>query len=150
MKGKGMMAKWLGRVFGEADGAHGLRRADRTGGGRDGGGTAERGGGLGGAHRTGGQGWTTEGGGARMALEPPVTEDDIRSFFAKLDAEERNVPAALAAEWRQLAAEAMERAKDAQEFAYQQGRLAAYVEVEKLFAEVARTFRGRQMAEEAE
>lgn len=134
MKGRGMMAKWLGRIFGEAD---------RAGGERDGGG-------LGGAHRTGGQGWTTEGGGARMALEPQVTEDDIRSFFAKLDAEERNVPAALAAEWRQLAAEAMERARDAQEFAYQQGRLAAYVEVEKLFAEVARTFRGRQMAEEVE
>lgn len=77
----------------------------------------------------------------RVQLEPEVSENDIVVFFAKLDAEERNVPAAMIAQWKQMAVEKMEQVKDAESFAFEQGRLAAYCEMEKLFIEMAEQYR---------
>ena len=65
-------------------------------------------------------------------------EADVRGFFAKLDAMERNVPAEMVAEWRQMAAERMAAVHTETEFAYEQGRLKAYIEIERMFREVAR------------
>lgn len=77
----------------------------------------------------------------RVQLEPEVSEGDIRSFFAKFDERERNVPVAMIAEWKQMTVEKMERVSDANGFAFQQGRLAAYCEMEKLFLEMAEQYR---------
>ena len=77
----------------------------------------------------------------RVQLEPEVSENDIVVFFAKLDAEERNVPAAMIAQWKQMAVEKMEQVKDAESLAFEQGRLAAYSEMEKLFIEMAEQYR---------
>ena len=41
----------------------------------------------------------------RVQLEPEVSEGDIRSFFAKFDERERNVPVAMIAEWKQMTVE---------------------------------------------
>lgn len=92
------------------------------------------------------------GGSRRRTPEAETTaEEDVRSFFAKLDAAERDVPAALVDEWRQMAAEGMERAADAQSFAFEQGRLRAYREVAGMFRDLARSYRGRPMeGEDAE
>lgn len=79
-----------------------------------------------------------EGGGECLVrLEPEVTQEDVRSFFAKYDAQERNVPAAMIAEWRQMAAEKMAAVHSAEEFAFEQGRLAAFAEMERAFMEIA-------------
>lgn len=72
-----------------------------------------------------------------VRLEPEVTEEDVRSFFAKYDAVERNVPVALVAEWKQIAAEKMAAVQSAEQFAFEQGRLAAFGEMEKAFLEIA-------------
>lgn len=77
----------------------------------------------------------------RVKLEPEVSECDIRSFFAKFDERERNVPAAMIAQWKQMAVEKMGLVKDAESFAFEQGRLAAYCEMEKLFLEMAEQYR---------
>ena len=86
----------------------------------------------------------------RVQLEPEVSENDIRMFFAKLDAEERNVPAAMIAQWKQMAVEKMEQVKDAESFAFQQGRLAAYCEMEKLFLGMAEQYRNASPEAEEE
>ena len=88
----------------------------------------------------------------RVQLEPEVSENDIQMFFAKLDAEERNVPAAMIAQWKQMAVEKMEQVKDAESFAFEQGRLAAYGEMEKMFLETAEEMKknGVQATEEGE
>ena len=70
-----------------------------------------------------------------IALEPAPTQEDVRSFFAKMDAVERNVPVAMVAAWKQMAAEKMAAVRSAEEFAFEQGRLAAFCEVEKMFLE---------------
>lgn len=70
-------------------------------------------------------------------LEPLVTESDVMSFFRKLDAEEMNVPAAMLVEWKLMAVEKMKNVESAEEFAFEQGRLAAYCEIEKMFLEMA-------------
>lgn len=75
-----------------------------------------------------------------VRIEPPVEESDIRSFFAKFDANERNVPVAIIAEWKQMAVEKMENVKSAEEFAFEQGRLSAYCELERAFLEMAQEF----------
>jgi len=64
--------------------------------------------------------------------------EDVKGFFAKLDAMERNVPAEMVAEWRQMAAERMAAVRTETEFAHEQGRLRAYIEIEGMFREVAR------------
>ena len=73
-----------------------------------------------------------------VKLEPEVTEEDVRSFFAKYDPVERNVPVAMIAEWKQMAAEKMAAVHSAEEFAYEQGRLTAYREMEQAFLEMGR------------
>ena len=78
-----------------------------------------------------------DGGAVRVVLEPEVTQEDVRSFYAKLDAVERNVPVALVTEWKQLAAEKMAAVRSAEEFAFEQGRLAAFGEMERAFLELA-------------
>ena len=76
-----------------------------------------------------------------VVLDPPVSENDVQSFFMKLDAEERNVPAAMVNEWKLMAIERMKTVESAEAFAYEQGRLAAYCEMEKLFIEMAEQYR---------
>lgn len=87
-----------------------------------------------------------------VVLEPPVSEKDVRAFFLKLDAEEMNVPAAVVIEWKQMAVERMKTVKSAEEFAYEQGRLAAYCEMEKMFLETAQEMKtgSAHVAEEGE
>lgn len=72
-----------------------------------------------------------------VVLEPPVAQADVESFYAKLDAVERNVPVALIAEWKLMAAEKMAAVRSAEEFAFEQGRLAAFGEMERAFLELA-------------
>ena len=86
------------------------------------------------------------GGAERVLLEPGVAEEDVRSFYAKLDAVERNVPVALVAEWKQMAAEKMAAVQSAEEFAFAQGRLAAFGEMERAFLEMAKELRGAEAA----
>lgn len=95
---------------------------------------------VGEGERMAGDGGRREGEGM-VALEPEVTQEDVRSFFAKYDAAERNVPVAMIAEWKQLAAEKMAAVHSAEEFAFEQGRLAAFCEMEKAFLEVAEEMR---------
>lgn len=83
-----------------------------------------------------------EGCAVRVVLEPEVTEEDVRSFFAKYDPVERNVPVAMVAEWKQMAAEKMAAVQSAEEFAFEQGRLAAFCEMEKAFLEVVEELKG--------
>ena len=87
-----------------------------------------------------------------VVLDPPVSENDVQSFFMKLDAEERNVPAAMVIEWKQMAIERMKTVESAEAFAYEQGRLAAYGEMEKMFLETAEEMKknGVQATEEGE
>ena len=98
--------------------------------------------------RGNGSDWSSRGAGGaeRVLLEPEVAEEDVRSFYAKLDAVERNVPVALVAEWKQMAAERMAAAKSAEEFAFAQGRLAAFGEMERAFLEMAKELRGAEAA----
>ena len=84
------------------------------------------------------------GGAERVLLEPEVAEEDVRSFYAKLDAVERNVPVALVAEWKQMAAERMAAVQSAEQFAFEQGRLAAFGEMERAFLEMAKELRGAE------
>ena len=79
-----------------------------------------------------------------IRLEPEVAEEDVRSFYAKLDAVERNVPVALVAEWKQMAAERMAAVQSAEQFAFEQGRLAAFGEMERAFLEMAKELRGAE------
>ena len=87
-----------------------------------------------------------------VVLDPPVSENDVQSFFMKLDAEERNVPAAMVNEWKLMAIERMKTVESAEAFAYEQGRLAAYGEMEKMFLETAEEMKknGVQAMEEGE
>lgn len=71
-----------------------------------------------------------------IMLEPEPTQEDVKSFFAKLDEVERNVPVAMVATWKQLAAEKMAAVRSAEEFAFEQGRMAAFCEMEKAFLEM--------------
>ena len=73
-----------------------------------------------------------------VRIEPEVTQEDVRSFFAKYDPVERNVPVAMIAEWKQMAAERMAAVKSAEDFAFEQGRLRAYGEMERAFLEVGK------------
>ena len=73
-----------------------------------------------------------------IQLEPEPTQEDVKSFFAKLDEVERNVPVAMVATWKQLAAEKMTAVRSAEEFAFEQGRLAAFCEMEKAFLEMGK------------
>lgn len=85
-----------------------------------------------------------------IQLEPEPTQEDVRSFFAKLDAAERNVPAAMVAVWKQLAAEKMAAVHSAEEFAFEQGRLAAFCEMEKAYLEMAQKVKAQEPEPEEE
>lgn len=119
----GVVLAWLcWRIFGEDDPA------------TEGGGTRYKGKGL----REWDGGGERECGGRIVRIEPEVTQEDVRSFFAKYDPVERNVPVAMIAEWKQMAAEKMAAVKSAEDFAFEQGRLRAYGEMERAFLEVGK------------
>ena len=85
-----------------------------------------------------------------VLLEPEPTQKDIRSFFAKLDAVERNVPVMMIATWKQMAAENMAAVKSAEEFAFEQGRMAAFCEMEKAYQEMAQRVKAQEPEPEEE
>ena len=87
---------------------------------------------------------------AMIMLEQEPTQKDVRSFFAKLDEVERNVPVAMIATWKQMAAEQMAAVKSAEEFAFEQGRLSAFCEMEKAFLDVARSLKAQEPETEEE
>lgn len=88
--------------------------------------------------------------GGWIALEPEPTQEVVRSFFAKLDAAERNVPVAMVATWKQVAAENMAAVKSAEEFAFEQGRMAAFCEMEKAYLEMAHKVKAQETEPEEE